>query len=144
MRLHALCATRLAPAAVAHARNMKFDKGSLGWLDRYQWAHMITLIAIFVGLGHSVLAMSGEESLAQVYREIEHPKLPEFEEGWVDYFHLQPCLHFLGFLFCGDDHSGQRSPCIHGEFNRRTFDASSREFSCRGWLSTYSWWLLAR
>ncbi len=35
---------------------------------------MITLAAVFVGLGHSVLAMSGEESLAQVYREIEHPE----------------------------------------------------------------------
>ena len=27
-----------------------------------------------IGLGHSLLAMSGEESLAQVYREIEAPK----------------------------------------------------------------------
>ncbi len=33
-----------------------------------------TAIAILVGLGHSFLAMSGWESLAQVYREIEHPK----------------------------------------------------------------------
>ena len=28
-----------------------------------------------MAFGHSVLAMSGEESLAQVYREIAHPKL---------------------------------------------------------------------
>ena len=28
-----------------------------------------------MAFGHSVLAMSGEESLAQVNREIEHPKL---------------------------------------------------------------------
>ena len=28
-----------------------------------------------MGFGHSILAMSGEESLAQVYREIEHPKV---------------------------------------------------------------------
>jgi hypothetical protein len=28
-----------------------------------------------MAFGHSVLAMSGEESLAQVYREIDHPKL---------------------------------------------------------------------
>src|ERR1700704_3862357 len=32
-------------------------------------------IAILIGLGHSLLAMSGEESLAQVYREIAAPKL---------------------------------------------------------------------
>ena len=54
---------------------------SLGWLDKYSWAHTITLIAVFVGLGHSVLAMSGEESLAQVYREIEHPKLANLKKA---------------------------------------------------------------
>ena len=32
-------------------------------------------MAVLVGLGHSLLAMSGEESLAQVYREIAAPKL---------------------------------------------------------------------
>jgi amino acid transporter len=64
-----------------YAGNMKLDKNSLGWLDRYQWAHMITIVAVFVGLGHSVLAMSGEESLAQVYREIEHPKLPNLKKA---------------------------------------------------------------
>src|SRR5246500_5775034 len=69
-----------------HPWNMKLDKGSLGWLDRYQWAHMITLVAIFVGLGHSVLAMSGEESLAQVYREIEHPKLPNLKKAGLIIF----------------------------------------------------------
>ena len=66
--------------------NMKLDKGSLGWLDRWQWAHTITLIAIFVGLGHSVLAMSGEESLAQIYREIEHPKLPNLKKAGLVIF----------------------------------------------------------
>ena len=34
----------------------------------------ITFVAILIGFGHSLLAMSGEESLAQVYREIEAPK----------------------------------------------------------------------
>ena len=65
---------------------MKLDHGSLGWLDRYQWAHTITLIIIFVGLGHSVLAMSGEESLAQVYREIEHPKLKNLKKAGLVIF----------------------------------------------------------
>src|SRR5262245_33610843 len=32
------------------------------------------LIGIFMAFGHSFLAMSGEESLAQVNRELEHPK----------------------------------------------------------------------
>src|ERR1700732_650938 len=67
-------------------QNMKLDKGSLGWLDPYGWAHTITLIALLVGLGHSVLAMSGEESLAQVYREIEHPKLPNLKKAGLVIF----------------------------------------------------------
>jgi amino acid transporter len=67
-------------------QNMKLDRGSLGWLDRYQWAHTITLIIIFVGLGHSVLAMSGEESLAQVYREIERPKLKNLKKAGLVIF----------------------------------------------------------
>jgi amino acid transporter len=69
-----------------NAANMKLDKGSLGWLDHYQWAHTVTLIIIFVGLGHSVLAMSGEESLAQVYREIEHPKLKNLKKAGLVIF----------------------------------------------------------
>jgi amino acid transporter len=33
-----------------------------------------TLVCLFIGFGHSILAMSGEESLAQVNRELEYPK----------------------------------------------------------------------
>lgn len=61
-------------------RNMILNATSLGWLDHVHWAHTLTLAIIFVGLGHSVLAMSGEETLAQVYREIEHPKLPNLKK----------------------------------------------------------------
>ncbi len=60
--------------------NMHFTKNALGWLAGSRLPQTVTLIAIFVGLGHSVLAMSGEESLAQVYREIEHPKLPNLKK----------------------------------------------------------------
>jgi amino acid transporter len=63
----------LPPAPVP--KNIIMDKHSLGWLYGRSIVHTVTLVAVFVGLGHSVLAMSGEESLAQVYREIEHPKL---------------------------------------------------------------------
>ena len=67
-------------------QNMKLDKASLGWINGYHFAHAITLIVILVGLGHSVLAMSGEESLAQVYREIEHPKLPNLKKAGLVIF----------------------------------------------------------
>jgi amino acid transporter len=55
------------------------NKDSLGWLNGTFFAHL-TWILLFVGFGHSVLAMSGEETLAQVNREIEHPKLKNLEK----------------------------------------------------------------
>jgi amino acid transporter len=66
--------------------NIRLDKRSLGWLSGNQIVKMIPLIAVFVGLGHSVLAMSGEESLAQVYREIEAPKLPNLKKAGLVIF----------------------------------------------------------
>ena len=39
----------------------------------------LAVVVLLVGFGHSVLAMSGEESLAQVNREIEAPKLKNLE-----------------------------------------------------------------
>ena len=60
------------------ASTMHHDKESLGWLF-HTWAARIPLIMLLVGFGHSVLAMSGEESLAQINREIEHPKLKNLE-----------------------------------------------------------------
>ena len=63
-----------------YPRNLKLGPNAMGWLYGVHFAHFAGLIAVFVGLGHSVLAMSGEESLAQVYREIEHPKLPNLKK----------------------------------------------------------------
>jgi amino acid transporter len=53
---------------------------SLGWLVHSKWISHLTFIILFVGFGHSVLAMSGEETLAQVNREIAHPKLKNLEK----------------------------------------------------------------
>ncbi len=61
-------------------QNMRLGKSALGWLYGNHFAQTCTLLIVFVGLGHSVLAMSGEETLAQVYREIEYPKLPNLKK----------------------------------------------------------------
>src|SRR5207237_9016279 len=53
----------------------------LGSLAHSSLPRMVGIIAILIALGHSVLAMSGEESLAQVYREIESPKLPNLKKA---------------------------------------------------------------
>src|SRR6202140_4655367 len=67
------------PPNPLHPGVVKLTKESLGWLYGTRLSH-ITLIILFVGFGHSVLAMSGEETLAQVNREIEHPKLKNLEK----------------------------------------------------------------
>src|SRR3979411_3334063 len=64
-----------------HPRNLRLGPSALGWLAHSSLPHMFGIIAIFIALGHSVLAMSGEESLAQVYREIESPKLPNLKKA---------------------------------------------------------------
>lgn len=66
--------------------NIQLDENSLGWLYGSSIIQAIPLIAIFVGFGHSVLAMTGAESLAQVYREIEHPKLPNLKKAGLVIF----------------------------------------------------------
>src|SRR5207342_3249433 len=45
------------------------------------WWSLIGVLGIIIAFGHSVLAMSGEETLAQVYREVESPKLPNFKKA---------------------------------------------------------------
>ncbi|HXM67569.1 MAG TPA: APC family permease [Candidatus Acidoferrum sp.] len=67
------------PPNPLHPGVIPINKESLGWLYGTWFSH-ITWIILFVGFGHSVLAMSGEETLAQVNREIEHPKLKNLEK----------------------------------------------------------------
>lgn len=65
--------------------NIPMDHESLGWL-LHSGISKLTLVLMLVGFGHSVLAMSGEESLAQVNREIEHPKLKNLEKAGLVIF----------------------------------------------------------
>ncbi len=58
-----------------------YSKDALGWLRFTRLPYTVGLVGILIGLGHSVLAMSGEETMAQVYREIEHPKLKNLEKA---------------------------------------------------------------
>jgi amino acid transporter len=66
------------PPSPLHAQ-IPLTRESMGWLHGTLFEHL-TFILLFVGFGHSVLAMSGEETLAQVNREIEHPKLKNLEK----------------------------------------------------------------
>src|SRR6202140_5203614 len=69
-----------------YPRNLRLGASALGWLAHSSLPHTFGIIAIFIALGHSVLAMSGEESLAQVYREIESPKLQNLRKAGLVIF----------------------------------------------------------
>src|SRR5499433_2073502 len=72
-----------------HPRNLHLTEGALGWLKGIDFSHatgLLGFIAVGIGLGHSVLAMSGEESLAQVYRDIESPKLVNLKKAGLVIF----------------------------------------------------------
>src|SRR5204863_3784870 len=61
--------------------NLVYSSDALGWLRHTSLPYTVGLVGVLIGLGHSVLAMSGEETMAQVYREIEHPKLKNLEKA---------------------------------------------------------------
>jgi len=65
------------------ASNLKFSPDALGFLKGTRLVPILGLFGILMAFGHSVLAMSGEESLAQVNREIEHPKLKNLKRAAI-------------------------------------------------------------
>ncbi len=79
------------------------------------WLSIVGLIGVLIAFGHSVLAMSGEETLAQVYREVESPKLKNFKKAAFIVFlyslALTASISFLAVLLVPDqirmkDYSG--------------------------------------
>jgi amino acid transporter len=67
--------TIVVKGAKLSAFSVNLSDDSLGWLKHVGWLKTIGIVGVLVGMGHSILAVSGEETLAQVYREIEAPKL---------------------------------------------------------------------
>ena len=58
--------------------NLHFSNEGLGWFATVSWLKHLpdfASIAMMIAIGHSLLSMSGFETLAQVYREIASPKL---------------------------------------------------------------------
>src|ERR1700746_1185026 len=70
-------------------------KETFGWLTGTVFSRL-TAVLLFIGFGHSVLAMSGMETLAQVNREIEHPKLKNLKKASVVIFLYS--LFFTGLI----------------------------------------------
>ncbi|HEY2170907.1 MAG TPA: APC family permease [Candidatus Angelobacter sp.] len=74
--------------------NLHFSKDALGFLGGTKFATTLGLFGILMAFGHSVLAMSGEETLAQVNREIEHPKLKNLKRAAI-------VIAIYSFVFTG-------------------------------------------
>jgi len=74
--------------------NLVFSKDALGFLHGTSFVPFLGFFGILMAFGHSVLAMSGEESLAQVNREIEHPKLKNLKRAAI-------VIAIFSFLFTG-------------------------------------------
>src|SRR5580698_330650 len=63
--------------------HLKFSDDALGFLKGTRLVPILGVFGILMAFGHSLLAMSGEESLAQVNREIEHPKLKNLKRAAI-------------------------------------------------------------
>jgi len=88
----------LPPAPVA--ANLHFSEDGLGWFKGTIWP-TIPAIAIIIAFGHSLLSMSGFETLAQVYREIAYPKLKNLKlTGNLVCWYAVVCTGFIT-LFAG-------------------------------------------
>ncbi len=74
--------------------NLRFSPDALGFLKHLRLPETLGLFGILMAFGHSVLAMSGEETLAQVNREIEHPKLKNLKRAAI-------VIAIYSFLFTG-------------------------------------------
>lgn len=80
---------------------------SYGWLSEFDWAKSIMMISVLIAFGHSLLALSGLETLGQVYREVEYPKLKNFKKTALIIFVfsvvLTPGVSFLGTMLIPDN-----------------------------------------
>src|SRR6266568_9128365 len=86
------------PVPLPTGHNLQFGHEALGFLNHTDLAHDLArkfgLLGILIAFGHSVLAMSGEESLAQVNRELAHPKLKNLKRAAV-------IIAIYSFVFTG-------------------------------------------
>ncbi len=72
-------------------------EGSAGWLEHLP--RLVGMLGVVIAFGHSLLAMSGEESLAQVNREIESPKLKNLlRAGFVIFLYSMLLTSLISFL----------------------------------------------
>jgi len=81
--------------------------GFLANFHAFGFLRAVGIVGMFLAFGHSILAMSGEETLAQVYREVEAPKLKNFKRAafivFVYSLLLTAGVSFLAVLIIPDE-----------------------------------------
>lgn len=65
---------------------LNFSPDSLGWLKNKDWHQRLGALGLLIAFGHAFLGMSGLETLAQVYREMEAPKLQNLKRAALAIF----------------------------------------------------------
>jgi amino acid transporter/nucleotide-binding universal stress UspA family protein len=82
----------------------------IGFLNRFSFSDVfraVGFLGFFIAFGHSILAMSGEETLAQVYREVEAPKMLNFKRAafivFIYSLVLTAGISFLAVLLIPDE-----------------------------------------
>ena len=98
------------PVPFPTVANVHLSTGAMGWL-RNSGLTGIPAVALLIGMGHSLLAMSGEESLAQVNREIAAPKLKNLEKaGFVIFMYsllFTSLVSFFAVMLIPDGERGK-------------------------------------
>jgi amino acid transporter len=81
--------------------------GFLGHISAFGFLRGVGVLGLLLAFGHAVLAMSGEETLAQVYREVESPKMKNFKRAafivFVYSLVLTAGVSFLAVLIIPDE-----------------------------------------
>jgi len=97
----------MSPLGYLTGTHVGDELGALAHKPPRDWLSMIGMLGILIAFGHSILAMSGEETLAQVYREVESPKLKNFKRAafivFVYSLVLTAGISFLAVLLIPDN-----------------------------------------
>lgn len=100
-------ADHLRPAKTVAEHGQTYTQRGSPSFTEVDWWSLVGVFGLLVAFGHSILAMSGEETLAQVYREVEAPKMQNFKKAaWIVFlfsFCVTPTICFLAVLLIPDD-----------------------------------------
>jgi amino acid transporter len=95
-----------------------FTEHALGWTPHIPWLKAAGLVGFIMAFGHSIVALSGLETLAQVYRDLEDPKYPNLKKTVITIFVFSVLftggVTFLAALIIPPEHIAQYADNLLG------------------------------